>query len=103
MNSAAIPQREQDPVSDTPPSVISGRPYPVSAIGGNDPARLDDFLGEREFTIDMAGQPYAVQGVGSRLDDQVRFHEKSNHGKDVRVWHVTQAEAGFCAEHMAAF
>jgi len=91
-------------VSDTPPSVISGRPYPVAALaGGSQPASLEDFLGERAFTLDMAGQPYAVQGIGSRLDEQVRFHEKSNAGKDVRVWHVTQADAGFCAEHVAAF
>jgi hypothetical protein len=90
-------------VSDTPPSVISGRPYPVSDVGGSAPAGLEDFLGDRQFTIDMAGHPYAVQGVGSRLDEQVRFHEKSLAGKDVRVWHVTQADAGFCAEHVAAF
>ena len=90
-------------MSDTPPSVISGRPYAVSAVGGSAPASLDDFLGEREFTVDMAGHPYSVHGVGSRLDDQVRFHEKSGHGKDVRVWHVTQAGSGFSAEHMAAF
>jgi len=90
-------------VSDTPPSVISGRPYPISTLADAAPASLDDFLGERAFTIDMGGRPYAVQGVGSRLDDQVRFHEKSGHGKDVRVWHVTRAETGFCAEHMAAF
>ena len=90
-------------MSDTPPSVISGRPYPVTVLGGTSPAALDDFLGERDFTIDMAGQPYAVKGVGSRLEDQVRFHEKSAHGKDVRVWHITQNGSGFCAEHMAAF
>ena len=90
-------------MSDTPPSVISGRPYPVSVLGGTPPATLDDFLGERDFTIDMAGQPYAVKGIGSRLEDQVRFHEKSGHGKDVRVWHITQNGSGFCAEHMAAF
>ena len=90
-------------MSDTPPSVISGRPYPVAALAGGEPADLDDFLGEREFTIDMAGHPYSVHGIGSRLDDQVRFHEKSHHGKDVRVWHITRAPAGFCAEHMAAF
>ena len=90
-------------MSDTPPSVISGRPYPVSAVADGAPATLDDFLGERRFTIDMAGRPYQVQGIGSRLDEQIRFHEKSQAGKDVRVWHVTQAESGFCAEHVAAF
>ena len=90
-------------MSDTPPSVISGRPYPVSAVGDDSPASLDDFLGERQFTVDMAGHPYAVQGIGSRLDEQVRFHEKSDAGKDVRVWHVTRGESGFAAEHVAAF
>ena len=90
-------------MSDTPPSVISGQPYPVTDIAGSPPARLEDFLGERHFTIDMAGRPYAVQGIGSRLDEQVRFHEKSQAGKDVRVWHVTASGSGFCAEHVAAF
>ena len=90
-------------MSDTPPSVISGQPYAVSAVGGSAPASLQDFLGERVFTVDMAGHPYVVRGVGSRLDEQVRFHEKSAHGRDVRVWHVTQADTGFCAEHIAAF
>jgi hypothetical protein len=91
------------PVSDTPPSVISGRPYPVSDVEGSAPASLDAFLGDQRFTIDMAGHPYSVQGVGSRLDEQVRFHEKSSAGKDVRVWHVTASGSGFCAEHVAAF
>ncbi len=90
-------------MSDAPPSVISGRPYPVSGVGDGAPASLDDFLGERSFTIDMSGQLYAVHGIGSRLDDLIRFHEKSLHGKDVRVWHVTQTASGFCAEHIAAF
>ena len=90
-------------MSDTPPSVISGRPYPVSDVEGAAPGSLEDFLGDRRFTIDMAGHAYAVHGIGSRLDEQVRFHEKSQAGKDVRVWHVTASGTGFCAEHVAAF
>jgi hypothetical protein len=44
-----------------------------------------------------------VWGEGDRTGDHVRFHEKDDVGKDVRVWHVTQTEHGFAAEHVAVF
>ena len=91
-------------MTDTPVSVVSGVPYPVTAVGGADPSRLDDFLGETAFTVDMAGRAYLVRGAGSELEGQVRFHEKSElMGKDVRVWHVTREGEGFRAVHVAAF
>lgn len=91
-------------MTDTPQSVISGVPYPVTATGDDVPSGLDAFLGETVFTIDMAGHPYVVRGNGDALEDQVRVHEKSSHaGKDVRVWYVTQGQQGFTAEHIAAF
>ncbi len=87
--------------TSTPHSVISGVPYPVVSPGAGD---LDGFLGDTEFTIDMAGHPYVVRGCGSRLDARVRFHEKCDVvGRDVRVWHVTPRDGGFAAEHVAAF
>ena len=91
-------------MTDTPMSVISGVPYPVTATGDDAPTDLDDFLGETVFTIDLAGHPYVVRGTGDAPDGQVRVHEKSTHaGKDVRVWHVSKASDGFTAEHIAAF
>lgn len=91
-------------MTDTPQSVISGVPYPVTSAGDGVPTGLDAFLGETVFTLDMAGHPYVVRGTGDRLEDQVRVHEKSAvAGKDVRVWYVTEGRDGFTAEHVAAF
>lgn len=92
-------------MTDTPQSVISGVPYPVTAVGDAAPSDLDAFLGEVTFTVDMAGHPYHVRGTGGDVGGgTIRVHEKSQvMGKDVRVWHVTQAADGFAAEHVAAF
>ncbi len=91
-------------MTDTPQSVISGVPYPVTAAGDAAPTGLDAFLGETVFTIDMAGHPYIVRGTGDALEGRVRVHEKSAvAGKDIRVWHVSQSSQGFTAEHVAAF
>jgi len=91
-------------MTDTPKSVISGVPHPVTAAGDELPTSLDAFLGETVFTIDMGGEPYVVRGTGDAPDGQVRVHEKSEvAGKDVRVWHVSEVGDGFTAEHVAAF
>jgi hypothetical protein len=83
---------------------ISGLPYPVTSCAGGEPAALEDFLGDTEFTVDLKGDTLLVRGHGSRLEDMVRFHEKDHiGGKDVRVWHVTLRDDGFVAEHIAAF
>lgn len=91
-------------MTSTTSSVISGVAYPVSSVRDAQPCRLDDFLGDTEFTVDMAGHPYRVQGCGGRLDERVRFHEKDHMvGRDIRVWRVTPVGDGFLAEHVAAF
>ena len=91
-------------MTDTPQSVISGVPYPVTSTGDSRPTGLDAFLGDVVFTIDMAGRPYVVRGTGDAPDGQVRVHEKSAvAGKDVRVWHLRESEQGITAEHVAAF
>ena len=92
-------------MTDTPQTVISGVPYPVTAVGDAPPGDLDRFLGDVRFTVDMAGRPYVVTGTGDDVGgNTVRVHEKSQvMGKDVRVWHVTRAAGGFVAEHVAAF
>ena len=91
-------------MTDTPQSVISGVPYPVTTAGDGVPTGLDAFLGDTVFTLDMAGQPYVVRGTGDALEGRVRVHEKSLvAGKDIRVWYVSEAEQGFTAEHIAAF
>jgi hypothetical protein len=90
--------------ADIRPIVASGKPYPVTVLPEGDSASLDRFLGDAEFTLDAGGAALVIQGHGVRLDDVVRFHEKDHPGgKDVRVWHVTQRDGGFVAEHIAAF
>jgi hypothetical protein len=85
-------------------SVVSGVACPVVSVAGTDPNLLAQFHGTTEFTVDMAGTPYLVRGCGSTLDGQVRFHEKDEVlGRDVRVWHVSETDEGFVAEHVAAF
>ena len=90
--------------AETRPIVASGKPYPITAPPAGDPS-LESFLGDAEFTLESSGGPLAIQGHGVRLDDDVvRFHEKDSlGGKDVRVWHVSQRDGGFWAEHVAAF
>jgi len=56
-----------------------------------------------EFSIALGERMYRVCGEGERIEHHVRFHEKDDVGKDVRVWHVTQTEHGFTAEHVAVF
>ena len=85
-------------------SVVSGVRCPVVSVAGTDPHLLAQFHGTTEFTVDMSGAPYLVRGCGSTLDGSVRFHEKDEVlGRDVRVWHVSQVDGGFVAEHVAAF
>ena len=85
-------------------AVVSGVTCPVVSVAGTDPCLLAQFHGTTEFTIDMAGTPYLVRGCGSSLDGRVRFHEKDDRlGRDVRVWHVSEVDGGFVAEHVAAF
>lgn len=84
-------------------SVVSGVRCPVVSVAGTDPSLLAQFHGPTEFTVDLAGTPYLVRGCGSSLDGQIRFSEQDEVlGRDVRVWHVSQVDGGFVAEHVAA-
>jgi len=90
----------------TPTSIVSGRSYLVLEVSGHAPDGADDFVGPAEFTLDMDGMAYQVQGTGCRVEDQVRYHEKdvAHGGKDIRVWQVSRHDDGaFYAEHAAAF
>ena len=89
-------------MSFIPPSPIaSGKPYTVVDIEDRRPERLEDFVGDRIFTIDTDAGTSRVHGVGRLQGDGVRFVEKdSAASKDVRVW-VICGYAGdtFTAEH----
>jgi hypothetical protein len=87
----------------TPQSVVSGVPYPVTAVDGSESPSLEALVGETEFTVDVRGTAYVVQGAGNWVDERIRFHEKNGLGRDVRVWHVSAVDGGLTAEHVAAF
>jgi hypothetical protein len=90
-------------MTGTTQPVASGVRYPVAALADGSPTSLDEFVGTVEFSIALGERMYRVCGEGERIEDHVRFHEKDDVGKDVRVWHVTQTAEGFTAEHVAAF
>ena len=91
--------------ADIRQTVISGLPYPVTAVVGADRPTLEAFLGDTEFTVDLKGHHHLVRGHGRVVGDRVRLHEKDHiGGKDVRVWHVTVCDDGTLqAEAIAAF
>jgi hypothetical protein len=91
--------------ADIRQSVASGKPYSVMVPPAGDSPSLDLFVGDAEFTLDGGGgAPMLIRGHGVPLGDLVRFHQKDHMGgKDVRVWHVSQQDGGFVAEHVAAF
>jgi hypothetical protein len=90
----------------TPRPVISGKPYAVRSVHDRTPDRLDDFLGDTTFVLDldMEGELYRVTGPGISVDPGVRVFEKDDDGvgKDIRVWMVCQASTGdaFTATHI---
>jgi hypothetical protein len=90
----------------TPASVASGKPFVVLLVADHPPVDLTDFVEAADFTVDMDGAVYRVQGSGRQTGDEVRFHEKDldNSGKDIRVWQVVRHEDGhFNAQHAASF
>jgi len=90
----------------TPTPIVSGRSYRVVDVAGHSPDSADDFVGPAAFTLDMDGTAYQVCGVGRRVEEQVRYHEKdvAHSGKDIRVWQVSRHDDGaFYAEHAPAF
>lgn len=85
--------------------IVSGRPYTVVEVSGRPATHLDEFVGATSFIVEGDGTPHLVPGIGAVTDTSVRFHQKDpeHHGKDVRIWIVSQnAEGGFSAEHVAA-
>ena len=88
----------------TPRSVISGKPYAVRLVHDREPHRLDDFLGDTTFVLDLEGEDYRVCGPGIPADSGARVFEKSDDGagRDVRAWLVcpTPDGAAFAAVHL---
>ena len=86
-------------------SIGSGLSYIVTHIDGQVPLCLEDFTGEVHVTVDKDGVPIQLIGVGGETADGVRFYQKAPalHGRDIRVWLITDDEGTFRAEPFAAF
>jgi hypothetical protein len=87
---------------DGPTPIVSGRVYTVVEVSGRPAAHLDDFTGTTSFVLEGDGESHVIPGVGATTTDGVRFHQKDpeHHGKDVRIWNVTEApEGAFVAQH----
>jgi hypothetical protein len=88
----------------TPRAVISGKPYAVQSVRDRTPERLEEFLGDTAFVLDLDGEGYMVQGPGVQVDHGVRVFEKDDDGfgKDIRVWMVCRTSTGdaFTATHI---
>jgi hypothetical protein len=86
-------------------AIASGLPYHVLSVSGAPPASLDQFVGELGFVVDKGSVESAIEGVGARNADGVRFQEKDGYdGKDVRVWQIRQGASGqLTAESVSAF
>jgi len=88
------------------PPVGSGQSYTVTAVGGQCPAALTDFVGTTEITVLKDGQVHRLIGGGAQVSAAVRFHQKDPgpDDKDVRVWTITDQGAGnFVAVPCACF
>ena len=85
--------------------VGSGLSYIVTHIDGQPPASLDDFTGEVQVTVTKDGAPTQLIGVGGETADGVRFYQKDPalHGRDIRVWLITENSGSFRAKPFAAF
>lgn len=86
--------------------VISGQNYTVTAVNGNDPTMLADFVGSAALTLLKDGQRRRLVGDGAEHSGTIRFHQKDPGAddKDVRVWTITDHGGGtFLAVPAAAF
>jgi hypothetical protein len=77
----------------------------VRSVRDRTPDRLDDFVGDTAFVLDLDGEDYTVTGPGIHVDPGVRVFEKDDNGfgKDIRVWTVRPASSQdtFTATHIS--
>lgn len=92
-------------LSESSPSIVSGREYSVVRVRGRAGFVLDDLLGDVTVEIEADGQLHPMVGVGAAAPFGVRFYEKdpARHGSDVRIWRITRnADNSLTAVHDAA-
>lgn len=82
--------------------IVSGVPYAVTDVEGQEPSHLADFTGQVTMhTEGPTGQHEVSGSCEHEHDGAVRVHQKDHHGtgKDVRVWTVSPAtdHEGFVA------
>jgi len=85
-----------------PEPVSSGLVYTVTAVDGQRPRSLDDVAAATTITATLGDRSVEFDGTGSITPNGIRFHEKSDQGRDVRVWIILDDPSGtFLAEPIA--
>lgn len=78
--------------SDTPDMIVSGVPYVVTDVEGDEPSTLESFVGQTTMHTQGPTGEHEVSGSGEHEHDgAVRVHEKDHDGtgRDVRTWTVS--------------
>jgi hypothetical protein len=78
-----------------PAMIVSGVPYEVTEVDGQEPVELSEFAGDLTMTAQGPTGEHEISGSAERVrDGAVRVHEKDHEGtgKDVRVWTVAPAD-----------
>jgi len=69
--------------------------YPVTEVGGHDPASLDDFVGATTVTVDNNGHQHDLLGAGAKIGQSVLFFPRD--GASVEqdaVWAISEQTTG---------
>jgi len=70
--------------------------YPVTEVGGHDPASLDDFVGATTVTVDNNGHRHDLLGAGARAGQSVLFFPRGDVSveEDDAVWTISEQSTG---------
>ena len=70
--------------------------YPVTEVGGHDPASLDDFVGATTVTVDNNGHRHDLLGAGARAGQSVLFFPRDGASVEEQdaVWTISEQGSG---------
>jgi len=69
--------------------------YPVTEVGGHDPASLDDFVGATTVTVDNNGHQHDLLGAGAKIGQSVIFFPRDGGSVEQdAVWAISEQSTG---------
>jgi len=70
--------------------------YPVTEVGGHDPASLDDFVGATTVTVENHGHRHDLLGAGTKEGQSVLFFSRDevSVGEEEAVWRISEQSTG---------